>query len=155
MVVLSVLAVSVLPALNYMTDTRSVMAAKTLLHDVSFARQRAIATGTNSWVVFDTGAETWSLLAEDTASPGRADAVALNDPATNADYVRQLDADSFVGVEILSAAFDGDVEIGFDWLGQPLNAAETALTAQGSVTLTGNHAVNVAISTGYVQYVEP
>ena len=155
MVMTGVLAVAATVSLSNIGDTRGGMGAKHLLRDLTYARQRAVATGTVSWVVFDTAAETWSVLAEDPSSPGRSGATVLTDTATNADFTQTLNAGSFAGVEIVSASFDGDVEIGFNWLGQPLNAAETDLAAQGSVTLTGTHVVNVEALTGHLSYVAP
>ena len=154
-VIIAVLAAVAAPALDSLSDTSATMAARTLLHDLTFARQRAVATGTVTWVVFDTGAETWSVLAEDPDNPGRAAAAVLTDPATGGNFTCTLGTGTFAGVAITAAAFDGDVEVGFDWLGRPLNAAEADLAAQGSVTLTGNHVVNVAIGTGTITYVAP
>ncbi len=125
------------------------------MRDLSFARQRAVASGTRAWVVFDTGAQTWSVLAEDPSVPGRASAAVIVDPATGEDFIQLVDVNQFIGVQLQAVGFDGDVEIGFDWLGQPLNATENPLAATGSVTLTGNHVVNVAKHTGYVTYEQP
>jgi prepilin-type N-terminal cleavage/methylation domain-containing protein len=154
-VIVAVLAAVAAPTLHTFGDTAAIMAAKTLVHDLTFARQRALATGTSTWVVFDSGAATWSLLAEDPSNPGRAAAALITDPATNSSYIHTLGADAFVGVALTSAAFDGDVEIGFDWLAQPLNATEAALATQGVVTLTGNHVVTIAVGSGQTTYVAP
>jgi hypothetical protein len=58
-------------------------------------------------------------------------------------------------VQIVSAAFDDDVEVGFDWLGCPLNAAESALGAEGTVALSGGQVVRVTPVTGHVAHVAP
>ncbi len=155
MVMLGVIAIATIPSIASLGADRASMAAQQLLRDLSFARQRAVASGTRSWVVFDTGAHTWSVLAEDPSVPGRAGAAVIVDPATGQDFIQLLDVNQFIGVQLVAVAIDGDVEIGFDWLGQPLNAAENPLAATGSVTLTGTHVVNVAIDTGYVTYVRP
>jgi type II secretory pathway pseudopilin PulG len=154
-VVLGILSAVAVPSLTSLGDTRERMAAHVLLRDLTFARQYAVATGTTTWVVFDASAETWQVLAEDPLSPGRAGASVMTDPATGAPFERTLGADEFVGVGIVSAAFDGNDEIGFDWLGRPFNAAETALAAQGVVTLTGGDVVNVVVGTGYAKHVAP
>ena len=155
MVMLGVIAIVAIPSIASLGADRASMAAQQLLRDLSFARQRAVASGTRAWVVFDTGAQTWSVLAEDPSVPGRASAAVIVDPATGQDFIQLLDVNQFIGVQLLAVGFDGDVEIGFDWLGQPLNATESPLAATGSVTLTGTHVVNVAINTGYVTYVRP
>ncbi len=155
MIVVGILAATAAPILSATTGTRSAMAARHLVRDLTFARQRAAATGTRSWVVFDTVANTWSVLAEDPNSPGRINAVVLTDPATSGPFVQSLGVNQFVGVQLVTASFDGNVEIGFDWLGRPLNQTETALAAQGSVTLSGSHVITVEVGSGFVAYTPP
>ena len=60
------------PTLSTLPASRAGGAAAQLQHDLSYARQRAVATGTTTWVIFDDTAETWSLLEEDASNPGRA-----------------------------------------------------------------------------------
>ena len=155
LVIVAVLAAVAVPALNNATDNRANMAARALLRDLTFARQRAVATGAPSWVVFDTVAQNWSLLAEDPDNPGRAGALVLPDFATGRPFTQQLDADAFVGVRLASIAFDGQAEIGFDWLGRPLNSTESSLVSPGSITFTSGHQLTVSVNTGHIAYVEP
>jgi prepilin-type N-terminal cleavage/methylation domain-containing protein len=153
--VVAVLAAAAVPSLSAMTDRRAAAAARLLLRDVSQARQRAVATGTPTWVVFDTTAETWSVLVEDPSNLGRVNATALTDLATGAPRETVLGTGAFAGVELTTADFDGNPEVGFDWLGRPLNAAETALAAAGSVQISGGHTVSVAVTTGYTTHAGP
>jgi len=155
LVIVAVLAAAVAPSLRATDGVRGAMAAKQLLRDLTFARQRAVATGARSWVVFDTGAETWTMLAEDPDNPGRAGARVLTDPSDGGFYIETLGSGSFIGMSIVSASFDGASEVGFDWLGRPLNATESDLSAQGTVMLSGGHLVTVAAETGYMAYVSP
>ncbi len=143
-------------ALSSTTGNRATIAAKRLLRDMTFARQRAIATGTGTWVVFDTGApQTWSILSEDPSDPGRAAATPLTDPATGADMVETLGTGTFIGVQLVSATFDTGSEVGFDWLGQPLNSDDDPLAVAGTVELSDGHQVTVEVTTGHIAYVAP
>ncbi len=155
MVVAGVLGGVAVVSLTATTSNRSTMAAKQLARDLTFARQRAVATGTRSWVTFDTAAETWTILAEDPSNPGKVNAAVIIDPATGAEFVQRLGIDQFVGVQVVSAAFDGSGDIGFDWLGRPLNDTEAPLAAQGSVVLTGSHTITADVGTGHIAYVAP
>ena len=155
MVVIAILALVAIPTLTRLSDDRATLAARQLLRDLSFARQRAVATGTRSWVVFDTGNHSWSVLAEDPTTPGRTNASVIEDPATGHDFIQPLDINQFVGVQLQAVDFDTDVEIGFDWLGQPLNGAENPLSNDGSVTVTTDHVIKVEVETGYVTYTPP
>ena len=68
-------------------------------------------------------------MVEDPANPGRANRIALVDPATNRDHLTTINTGAFEGVEVSTAIFDGNTEVSFDWLGQPFNQGETALAA--------------------------
>lgn len=153
LVIVGIMAGVAVPRLSNLGSSRSAMAGKQLLRDLSFARQRSIATGTVTWVVLDVAAGTWSILAEDPASPGRASATVITDMATNREYTITLGVNGFVGVSISSCDFDGGVEIGFDWLGRPRISDTTALAAQGFVVLSGGQRVNVEATTGLARYV--
>lgn len=161
MVMLVILAAVTVPALTGLGATRSAMAGRHLRRDLTFARQHAVATGTITWVRFDTTGNTaWELRAEDAASPGKAAAVLLADPSTGATYRQDLNAGSFAGVTIQSAVFTGDdtntyADVGFDWLGRPLTNDAVNLSGTGVVTLTGSNVVNVFADTGYAKYVGP
>ena len=162
MLLLAILSGVTVVTLTRTNANRSRIAAQQLHRDLTFARQRAMATGLGVWVVFHTGNETWTILEEDPLAPGRAGATVITDPATNADFVYTLGTGAFVGVQIVSVNFDEPpgpatvgLEIGFNWIGEPLNDAELDLTAQGIVTLSNSHVVTVEIETGYVAYAPP
>ena len=155
MSIVGVLAVAAVPTLANLGDARASLAARQLLKDMTFARQYAVATGTRSWVIFDAAGETWSLLQEDPASPGRSGASFMTDLATGGNYTIELGSGSYAGIGIASATFDAGVEVGFDWLGQPLNNTESELAANGTVTLTGGHLITVTAGTGHVFHTAP
>jgi prepilin-type N-terminal cleavage/methylation domain-containing protein len=157
LVLVGILAATAVPSLATLTSSRAAAGARQVQRDVSFARESAILTGTRTWVIFSASTDTYSILVEDPSNPGRLNASVMTDPATGKDYQVTLGAagSEFSGVEITSAAFDGQQEIGFDWLGRPLNNAEADLAAQGTVTLSGGHLITVRVGTGMVTYVAP
>ncbi len=156
MVIAGILAGVAVVTLSTTTGNRSKMAADQLLRDLTFARQRAVATGTPSWLQVDTGApNTWTILAEDPVSAGTgwSDAAILDDPATNQPFVQTLGVAPFIGVDLLTVGFDGNDKVKFDWLGQPRTwdgATETPLALDGTVTLSGGHTVTVEAETGHI-----
>jgi Tfp pilus assembly protein FimT len=157
MVVVGILSATAVVSLSSTTGNRATMAAKQLQQDMTFARQRAVATGTRSWVEFNTVTHTWTVRVEDPGSPGRAGATVLTDPATGTDFAQALDVNQFVGVQTTAVNFDAEDWIGFDWLGRPLDKTgeATPLTADGAVTITGGHQVTVEKDTGHIAYVSP
>ena len=159
MVVVGIIAGTAAVSLSSTMGNRAIMAAKQLQRDLTFARQRAVATGTKSWVEFDTGAHSWTVKAEVAPGWNRGTAAVLTDPATNGDFVQVLDANQFIGVQLDSVNIDGDVWLGFDWLGRPLDIDDiddwTPLPAHGSIVFTGGHQVTVEKDTGHIAYVPP
>jgi prepilin-type N-terminal cleavage/methylation domain-containing protein len=152
MVIIAVLAAAAVPTLDTMDSSRAAVAARQIARDLSHARQRAVATGNRAWVVFDPadGAGSWLILDEDPSAPGRAGATAIEDPATGRPYRQTLGVGPLINVGLAAVDFDGDVEIGFDWLGRPLDATGNDLAAAGSVTLTSGHAIAVTPETGHI-----
>ena len=128
------------------------MASRQLFRDLTFARQRAMSTGIVNWVVFNTTSKTWSLMAENYASPGRAGASIINDYATGRPYTITIGSGDYVGVTFTSVNFGGGVEIGFNWQGKPRVNDSTALASQGSVVFGSGSRVTVEATSGYVAY---
>ena len=155
MVLTAILAASSIPALTSLSQTRAAGAAVNLHRSMTIARQNAVSTGNRTWVVFDVGGNNWSVLKENPLAPGRSGASVITDPASGQDYVETLNSDTTFGVSLISATFDAGSEIGFDWLGRPLNATENDLVAVGTVTLTGNYQITVEVDTGHIRYIAP
>lgn len=155
MILVGTLAVAAAVSFASIPTSRQALAARRIEADLSFARERAMATGLSHWVVFNTGSSSYSLLAEDPQNPGRAGALAVTDPATGASFVQRLNFNEFAGVTLVSVSADAAAEIGFNWKGEPLNAANTALAANATVTVSGTHQVITQMSTGMVSYDAP
>lgn len=151
MVIAGIIAAVAAPTFSNIASTRRAMAANVTLRDLDYARERAISSGTRCWVVFSTGTNSYSILAENPSSPGRVGAIVLSDPAsTGRTYVTYFSSSEFAGVTLQSAAFGSGSEIGFDWLGRPYDYAQAALTTAGVVTFTGGTTVTVQPGTGLV-----
>ena len=115
----------------------------------------AVGAGARVWVDFDADAEQWAMLIEDPDNPGKSNATEIVDPATGHAMQITLGTGDLIGSAIASVAFDGDVSVGFDWIGKPLNAAESALAADGTVTLQGGAVITVVAGTGHVRLTLP
>lgn len=154
-VILAILAATAVPAISHYTE-RNAAAATNELHDnLAYARQRALATGRHVWIRFEIGANRWSLFEENPDQPGNANATPILDPATGLAMTTQLGAAPFATVNLNGAQFDGDSEVGFDWLGRPLNGNDLPLQNTGTVQLTGNRRVHVTPDTGRIEIIMP
>lgn len=149
MVIMGVLAAAAAPSFNSLASTSGAVTHRDALALLTFARERAMTTGVRSWVVVDLQAQTASVLVENPDVPGRAGALALTDPATNAPAAIRFDSGRAQGTRIVSVALNNGSEVGFDALGRPLDASAAPLIG-GTVRLTGNVAVTIEPQTGAV-----
>lgn len=154
-VILAILSAGAVPAISHYTNRNAAAAANELHDNLAYARQRALASGRTNWVQFQIGENRWVLLEENPQQPGKANAGPIPDPATGRAMTTPLGTGAFATVNLTSAQFDGQNEIGFDWLGRPLNASETLLQNMGVVQLTGNRQVHVTPLTGRIETVMP
>jgi prepilin-type N-terminal cleavage/methylation domain-containing protein len=154
LVITAVLAGTAVPVLKNLAGTRSSAAARALLHDLAYARQRSIATGTVCWVVIAPGTSGgWSLLAEDPDDPGRSGAVPIIELAAGSVMAVQLDVDPYINVTIDAANLGGGSEIGFDWLGRPFIDDDSELSVVGEIVFSGNARITVQPITGHAALV--
>jgi prepilin-type N-terminal cleavage/methylation domain-containing protein len=153
MVLISIMAAVAIPALGNLPSTRAATAARQLARDLTFARQQAAARGVSVWVVFSTTNESYSILAESVATPGLANALTINDPATGQPFVQRFMSGEFTDVHLSSASIGGvaSTHLGFDWLGRPQNLSGALLTSASSVSInSGAYTVSVEPQTGLV-----
>jgi Tfp pilus assembly protein FimT len=155
LVATGLMAVVASAALNGLGGGRAAAASRLIQRDLTFARQRAIATGSRCWVSFDAANDSYQLLVENPASPGRAAAVAIDDPGTGRAFIEQLNDGAFADVNLIAVSFDGGAHVGFDWLGQPLNSAESPLAGDGVIALSHGYQVVVDAGSGRVTITGP
>jgi prepilin-type N-terminal cleavage/methylation domain-containing protein len=145
----AILSAVAVPRLANIGSSRAGVAARSIARDLTYARERAIATGTRTWVVFSPSTHSYSVLSEDPANPGRIGATTLTDPnGTGKPFVQYLNTGEYVGVTMSSAVFGTGSEVGFDWVGKPYSNSSTALSANGTITLSGGYSVTVEATTG-------
>lgn len=147
-VIIGLLGAVTIPALSGLGQTRSAAAAERMARDLTFARERSTALALTTWVVFSVGGQSYSVLAENPSSPGRAGAAVINDPATQQSFVQTLNRNDAVGVALTAVDLAGLSEVGFDRLGRPMRTNGTAWTTEGTITLSGGWTVRIAPRTG-------
>lgn len=155
MIVAAILGVAAAVSLGSLPETRRAAAARQVHRDLTFARERAMAGGLSHWVVFSVGTNSYSVLADDPTNPGRPGALTITDPATRQPFVQRLGVNESAAATLVSASFDGQPEVGFDWLGRPITAAGTPLAADGSIQITGGGTIIVRRQTGLIEYAGP
>ena len=147
--VVAIVGVAALGSISNMGSNRSAAAARRLAREIVYARDRATSTGTSSWIVLDTAADTCRVLADNPASPGYASASALTDPGSGRAMQITFNAGEFAGVDLLSAS---PAQLGFDWLGRPISTSGVVLTSAATISLTGGRTITVRAQTGEVRW---
>lgn len=144
-VILSIAAMIVVPALSSAADMQVRSAANAIAADLDYARGLAITHQKNYSVIFDAATESYEIQ--------DADGVITN-PLTNQPFSWDIDADSRLRqVDVDDADFDGDDSVTFDYLGAPF-VGGVAMDS-GLITLQDKNAafklyVKVEPATGYV-----
>lgn len=151
-VVLGVLSVTAMINFSTTGAVREIAAARQLARDLSFARERAMATGTRSWVQISTATNTVRVFVDNPLLPGRSNALPLTDPATGQAFRTVFGSDWLAGVSLTSVNIPGGgSEFGFDWLGRPVDTSNNLLTSGATLTVSGGRTVTIAASTGEVR----
>ncbi len=152
LVIVGIMAAVGAPAISYAQGSRQRVACRQVARDLNYARERAVATGTRTWVVFNASTDIYTMLVEVPANPGRANAVALTDPATGKAFSQALNTGDFAGVDLVSVSSGTGSEVGFDWLGKPYDSTSTLLTSAATITLSAGQSVTVEPGTGLARY---
>lgn len=157
MMMAAIMAAVAVGSLNSLPASRVAGAGRMVQRDLSYARERSMATGTRHWVLFAPANDSFSVLAENPASPGRTGALTITDPATGQPFVERMNINEYAGVDLTSASFDGASEVGFDWLGRPVNSTQNPLAANGVVILGsgGGATITVGAGNGMVTFAGP
>jgi len=150
-VILSILSAVAIPTMSSSDGPRQSAAAVRLRRDLQFARQRAVARGVRTWVVFDPANDRYSLFIEDAANPGKADRQPLVDEGTGDPMVVVLGVGPTRGAGIDQASIGGGDEIGFDLRGRPIKYDESILETDGTITLVGGLSMTIRARTGHIQ----
>ncbi len=153
--VIGIIAAVAVPSIANAGQARQSAAARMLYHDLLFARQYAVASGSRVWVELDSANDRWLILVESSTNPGRAHAEPIIDAASGGEIAVQLGSGDWLGTELVAVDFDEDEAIGFDWLGRPINANETDMATDGSITLGDDSIVTVAAGTGLIRLTIP
>lgn len=144
-VILGIASAMIIPQIGTRDDLKAAAAARTVMADLIYAQNRAIATQKRHYVRFDLVAKTYSISQS-------YDGSAITHPVNNTPFTVDLDGTSasLDGVTLDSASFDGQTTVAFDELGTPYavnsSGTDVALAAQGTIGIrSGTFTVNVTI----------
>lgn len=141
----AILAVVSYPTLRDLGSFGLAAAARGLVADIHFVKNRAVTTHAPCGVAFSPSGDTYTLFAGTPATP-------LQHPLRpGQDYRVNLGAQ---GVDLVTASFGGGAQVRFDALGQPLDASDQPFLTRGRAILARGaerDTVSVDAFTGGVQ----
>ena len=153
LVIVGIMSLTAAPVLSGMSNSRKAAGASQMLLDIHLARQTAVARGVRTWVVFDAVNDTYSLYAEPSGNPGKANRVVMTDPVTGNSFVTDLAQGIFAGGGITSVNIPSGgapaSDVGFDYLGRSIASDENVLQSNGTIDLAGGHQITILARTGY------
>ena len=145
LIVIVILAIAAMTAIPMMGSAASVQirsAGNMIAADLEYAKSLAISKGQNFWVVFDEGAESYSIEGLDAVG----NRITIPHPVKKGfDYVIDFKNEGLGRVDITDADFDGASQVQFDYLGSPDKGGTVHLQA-GTTTAT----ISVEPVTGYI-----
>jgi prepilin-type N-terminal cleavage/methylation domain-containing protein len=151
MVLIGIMGAVAVPAISRANEARAGLAAPLIARDLCYARDAACSSGLATWTVFTTGTSTYSMFQESRTSPGRAGRTPMIDTSTGRAHAQTIGAAEFGGTTISAVSLGGGTEIGFDWLGQPMNSSENLFTSDGTITLSNGRTITVIAVAGAVR----
>jgi prepilin-type N-terminal cleavage/methylation domain-containing protein len=145
LIVIVILAIAAMTAIPMMGSAASVQirsAGNMIAADLEYAKSLAISRGQSFWVVFDEGADSYSIEGLDAVG----NRITISHPVKKGfNYVIDFKNEGLGRVDITDADFDGASQVQFDYLGSPDNGGTVRLQA-GAMSAT----VSVEPVTGYI-----
>ena len=154
-VITSILAGVAVQSFQHIETTQLGIATREVKRDLSYVRQRAIARGAATWIVFDIDDNSYMLFEEDVSNPGFEYRMKIEDPISGLPYTRRFGVGDFKSVKLTLADFDGTEVIGFDWLGRSIAKDNSILASNGIMQLNGTHQIQVEANTGHIRQTAP
>jgi len=148
-IILGIASAIVLPQVTSNDDLNAAAAARTVMADLLYAQNRAIAMQTMHYVTFDTVNQRYTLYSG-SISP----ATILTHPINLDPYVMTFGQSGpnnvSQSVSLTSASFNGVTTIAFDEMGVPYSYSSgtaTALSETGAIELTcGSYTVTISVA---------
>ena len=147
--ILGIASAIILPQVSSREDLDTASAARTVMADLLYAQNRAIATQQYEYVVFNVSGQSYSIYSGTSAGP----TTLLTHPINGNSYLmtfgqtgpNNISSDVTLG----SVSFNGQSTVAFDELGVPYayNSGDAALTLPGTIVLNcGTYSLTISVT---------
>ena len=142
--VISIISVSAIPRIQTFYAFKLSSATKTLVADIRYSQQMAIARHTNIRMTFSTAGDNYTVTEE--TPMGSNNWTVMKSPFTRGNYTVNYMTDlQYKGIDINSVSFNGSANVTFDWQGSPSANGTIVYMLKG-----GSKTVSVEAQTGRV-----
>jgi prepilin-type N-terminal cleavage/methylation domain-containing protein len=153
LLILGIASAVILPAVTGQDDMNVAAAARTVMGDLLYAQNRAIAMHQYDFVVFNQAGQSYSLYSDSPSTP-RTPTTLLTHPINGINYVMTLGQagpnNVSSNVSLGSVNCNGQSTIAFDETGVPYSygsGTTTALSGTGTINLTsGSYSVTISVA---------
>ncbi len=152
MIVIVILSGAAVPAISRIADSQQRAAETRILRDLNFVRQRAVARGYRTWVIFNIDSDTYQLYEENESHFGRTNRIPIQSPITGQDMTVDFSRDDYGNSDITSVSLSGGSEIGFDFMGRSLDHTEALMDATGTIVINSTTTIEIIPRTGYIRF---
>lgn len=149
-IIIAILSGVAAASLDSVSDRNVRFAAAQTVEHMRAIRQRAMTVGHPMWITFDINADTFEIREDDPNTPGFLNSTVFADPLTGKPAIIDVTAEYGGSVDLTVVNFNGQLTIGFDWLGTPMLSDGSRFILEYGV-VTFNTTVNVRVygDTGY------
>ncbi len=155
LVVLGIASAIAIPSLSTVTTTRAAAAQRQIVRDLTFARERAIASGTLHRVVFNAGTNSYALYTVAGTNPAGTTQTAITLPGSGAPFTQSFASGEFAGASISSVSIGGGSSVTFDWAGAAYASNGSVLSTDATITLVGPRRVLIRGQSYLIEAVTP
>jgi prepilin-type N-terminal cleavage/methylation domain-containing protein len=148
--IIGILTGIAVPVTRSLADTRAGAALRQIERDLTYARERAVATGVLHRVVFDTSAHSYSVVTVTGTDPAGTTTTSVPLPGSGRPFVQALNTGDFQGVTLTTASFNGQSSVTFDWRGVPWAGGTSNWSADGQVTVVGGRTITLRRISGLI-----
>jgi len=141
------------PTLSNLRGLRSSAAAARIVSDVRYVQRLALSSGQRTWIVFNAGADQYTMHIEDADNPGKSNRIPLPNPLDRSTAPVQLNEGAFASITINAVSIAGGSELEFDNFGAPYASTGAALASTATIELAGDMQVVVYPVSGLAEQI--
>jgi len=154
-VVMGIVSAIAIPAAASIGSVRANAAQRQIVRDLTYLRERAIATGTLHRAVFSTASNNYAMYTVPGTNPASATQNAITLPNASAAWVQALGTGEFAGASITAVSIGSGSSVTFDWSGAAYASNGSTISADATVTLAGPRRVLIRGQSYLIEAVTP